>query len=183
MTEPSCWHWVMVTPEPLPVADLGRFLAGRWRLERDITDRFNNCHGRFTGLALFRRAGNGLRYRERGRLCWQQHEYASTRRYLFRLTGPGRGWVEFADGRAVPRLGSAHRLLALPSCLRSRPVSGRVHGLAARCLANDLAGHGPAQAAAATQPVPSGMTRTQSGMPAAARPIPLSPVAGYNLLR
>lgn len=89
----------MPATEPWPVADLGGFLRGRWRLERELIDRLADTCGRFVGLALFRPAPEGLRYRERGRLRWQDRDCYGTRRYYYRLTAPDQAQVEFADGR------------------------------------------------------------------------------------
>ena len=48
-----------------PVDDLRQFLRGRWRLEREFTDRTNGKHGLFAGSARFEPAPEGLRYDER----------------------------------------------------------------------------------------------------------------------
>lgn len=73
-------------------------LVGRWELRRRIRDRLLGAYGSVAGELVVVPDGDGLRWDERGVLCWAGAERPVTRTYLLR---PGAaGWeVLFADGR------------------------------------------------------------------------------------
>lgn len=81
----------------LTMLELSDFL-GTWRVERSIEDRLGPP-GRFEGLARLLPEGDGLRYREEGRLTLGDGPaMAAHRDYLWRGAGD-RIEVAFADGR------------------------------------------------------------------------------------
>ncbi len=86
--------------EPVSVADLRAYLAGRWRVERTLLDRSSGAHGRFDGTVLFESDGCGLRQREHGTISWPTHTGQARREYLFRPTAdPAVLDLYFPDGR------------------------------------------------------------------------------------
>lgn len=84
---------------PYPVDDLIGYLAGRWRVERDVEDRTAGAAGRFAGELLCEYDAPGaLTMRERGELDWsgvRAPAYRTTRL----LADGGAGRVVFEDGR------------------------------------------------------------------------------------
>ena len=81
---------------------LGDF-AGDWRVARAIEDRLSGRPGRFEGVARLRPEGDGLRYREEGRL-WlgDSRPLAAHRDSLWDEDAEGIA-VRFADGRPFHR--------------------------------------------------------------------------------
>ncbi len=76
--------------------DLAEFLAGRWTVDRQMSE--GDAQGSFAGVAEFTREGDGLVWDERGRLRWQRYDGEAYRRLLV-VPGDG-GWeVRFDDGR------------------------------------------------------------------------------------
>jgi hypothetical protein len=77
--------------------------AGDWRVTRRIDDRLSGRPGRFEGTALLTPEGDGLRYREEGRLTLgESPPLAAHRDYLWRPDGNGIA-VLFPDGRRFHR--------------------------------------------------------------------------------
>jgi len=84
------------------MARLPRFedFAGRWRLERKITDRRAGTSGRFEGLATMRAREGALDYLEEGELSFAgKAPLAASRRYVWRRAENGAVDVYFEDGR------------------------------------------------------------------------------------
>ena len=79
--------------------DLGRYFRGSWAFLRLLRDAATGRDGSIIGRADFASEEGGLRYRERGRMVFAGHRGLAERAYRFRLTGPGRAEVLFADGR------------------------------------------------------------------------------------
>lgn len=76
--------------------DLAQFLAGRWTVERRLSE--GDAQGSFAGVAEFTPDGDGLVWDERGRLRWQRYDGEAHRRLL--VVPAGAGWeVRFDDGR------------------------------------------------------------------------------------
>ena len=74
------------------------FLIGRWEIRRRVVDVERGLEGAFAGVALIEPDGEGLRWRERGRLRFGSYDGAAVREY--RIVAAADGWiVEFADGR------------------------------------------------------------------------------------
>jgi hypothetical protein len=73
-------------------------LVGHWVITRRVVDLESGVEGRFAGEARFERDGEGLRWRERGRLRFGSYDGEAVREY--RIAPAGDGWVvQFADGR------------------------------------------------------------------------------------
>lgn len=76
------------------------YLAGAWRLRRDIVDERTGERGRFDGVAMFSAEAHGaLCYREEGDLAWPTYRGPAGRSLRYVGDGPGRARVAFADGR------------------------------------------------------------------------------------
>lgn len=91
---------------PYPVADVAAYLAGRWSVERAVTDLRGGIEGRFRGTAEFRAetaaessAGEGLLHVEEGRLTWGGTAYPASRTLRLRPRPDGTAEIDFADGR------------------------------------------------------------------------------------
>lgn len=86
-----------------PVADLRRYLTGRWMLTRILTDKRAGVSGSFLGWASFEeRPGEKdgrLDYHERGQMLFGDYRGISFRRYRYSFPDPGRAEVHFTDGR------------------------------------------------------------------------------------
>ncbi|MGW4568264.1 DUF6314 family protein [Streptomyces sp. NPDC004561] len=85
----------------LPVADVLAYLAGRWRVERDVRDLASGDRGRFEGVTVFGALPDGgLLHEESGVFTWHGVARPATRTLRF-LPGdaPGTADVRFADGR------------------------------------------------------------------------------------
>ncbi|HEY8584685.1 MAG TPA: DUF6314 family protein [Capillimicrobium sp.] len=87
---------------PDPGSDLAGYLAGAWRVERDVRD--GERHGRFEGVATFtQEPGGELRWDETGEL--RLGPYRGPARRQLRLVPDGDAWeVRFEDGRPFHRL-------------------------------------------------------------------------------
>ncbi|MET9439651.1 DUF6314 family protein [Streptomyces sp. NPDC006610] len=86
-----------------PVVDVLGYLAGRWRVERDVRDLASGDAGRFDGTTEFGHLvepGDGLLHRESGVFVWRGVARPAERTLRF-LPGPAPGTadVRFADGR------------------------------------------------------------------------------------
>ncbi|MGW0083362.1 DUF6314 family protein [Streptomyces sp. NPDC003393] len=84
-----------------PVADVLAYLAGRWRVEREVRDLASGDVGHFEGVTVFGAlAGGGLLHEESGTFEWRGVSRPATRTLRF-LPGsaPGTADVRFADGR------------------------------------------------------------------------------------
>lgn len=82
-----------------PVTDLAAYLAGRWRLDREIVDAVGARIGTFAGRAdLTTEDAWTLRYHERGTLELGAHSGEATRALRYHLTDPGRADVHFDHG-------------------------------------------------------------------------------------
>src|SRR3954468_2653382 len=79
--------------------DALNWLAGRWRLDRTVTDLSGGQSGRFEGVGEFRPDSGGLRYHEAGTLDWAGHRAPAERTLRYRPAGGGLLRVEFEDGR------------------------------------------------------------------------------------
>ena len=86
------------------VGDLRAYLAGPWAFLRRLDDRRLKQPGSIVGWAAFQLDGEGLVYREEGRLWFGGAQGRATRRYLYRFAGPDRADVAFEDGRPFHRL-------------------------------------------------------------------------------
>jgi Family of unknown function (DUF6314) len=79
------------------VPRLDAFLTGRWTVERTVEDPALGA-GTFAGEAEFTPDGDGLIWRERGRLRLGAYDGPAAR--TLRIEPDGGGWlVRFADGR------------------------------------------------------------------------------------
>jgi hypothetical protein len=96
MTDPS----LVQTAAPFAVADLRAYLVGAWRLTRAIEDRRTGQRGRLEGRAVFEAEGDGLVYREEGRLVLGAFETLAHRAYRYAFPVPHLAEVLFEDGRA-----------------------------------------------------------------------------------
>jgi hypothetical protein len=86
-----------------PVADVLGYLAGSWRVEREVRDLASGAAGHFTGTTVFsplEDGGDGLLHQESGTFDWQGTSRPAERTLWF-LPGerPGTAAVRFADGR------------------------------------------------------------------------------------
>jgi Family of unknown function (DUF6314) len=76
---------------------LPALLAGRWTVERTLEDAVLGA-GTFAGEAVFAPEGDGLLWREQGRLRLGAYDGPAAR--TLRIVPDGAGWlVRFADGR------------------------------------------------------------------------------------
>ncbi|MGP1397444.1 MAG: DUF6314 family protein [Inquilinaceae bacterium] len=87
-----------------PVADLRAYLIGSWTVERRILDRRPRRRGSFTGRAVFAEDGDGLRYRETGRLRIGDHDAPAEQIHRYEFPAPSAAAVFFRDGRPFHRL-------------------------------------------------------------------------------
>lgn len=75
-------------PDPYPVTDLAAWLAGRWQLERTITDAGGRPTAHFTGTLTVTRDGPAtLRSQERGHLTHDGRTFPAHRRLRYDLHG------------------------------------------------------------------------------------------------
>ncbi|MGF1594972.1 MAG: DUF6314 family protein [Kiloniellaceae bacterium] len=81
------------------VNDLKAFLEGTWHLERRLDDRRAGLAGSLAGEAAFAPEGDGLVYREAGRLSLGDHEGPALQSYRYGFPAAGRAAVYFRDGR------------------------------------------------------------------------------------
>ena len=81
------------------VIGLRNFLEGAWDLERRIEDRRSEQQGALTGTAVFAPEGEGLLYREDGRLVIGGHDGPALQAYRYAFASLGRAAVYFSDGR------------------------------------------------------------------------------------
>jgi hypothetical protein len=86
------------------VKALKTFLEGEWRLERTLDDRRAGQQGSLSGRAVFAAEGDGLLYREEGRLVIggpadPTYEGPALQSYRYDFPAPGRAAVSFRDGR------------------------------------------------------------------------------------
>ncbi len=72
--------------------------AGRWRLDRRISDARTGREGRFAGEAVFTPEGATLLYREAGELRLDDRTMAAEQAHVWRQEGT-RICVVFSDGR------------------------------------------------------------------------------------
>jgi uncharacterized protein DUF6314 len=86
-------------PAPYVVADISDYLSGEWRLARVYLDRRRGLVGWFRGLARFAEIGDGMRYREQGRLRFGDFAGDVYREYRCDFPLPGLARISFADGR------------------------------------------------------------------------------------
>ncbi|MFE1171089.1 DUF6314 family protein [Streptomyces sp. NPDC058773] len=86
---------------PYPVPDVGAYFAGRWSIERTVSDLRNGAEGSFRGTAGFRPgpAGGGLLHHEEGRLSWGGTVQPASRTLRWRPRPDGTAAIDFADGR------------------------------------------------------------------------------------
>lgn len=87
-----------------PVDDLRSFLLGKWFLERALYDSRLDKNGYLEGTGVFVPEGDGLVYRESGRLTFGVYDDHVSREYLYSFAGPGVAQVYFADGRPFHEL-------------------------------------------------------------------------------
>jgi hypothetical protein len=81
-----------------PVADLRAWLAGVWRIDRQLTDLRLRQTGGLTGTVRFEPDGDGLRHVETGILRLGAYEGEAEQIYLYRFPAPGRAAVFRRDG-------------------------------------------------------------------------------------
>lgn len=86
------------------VNNLKDFLQGMWSLERRVSDRRSGHEGRLSGEAAFTADGEGLLYREEGRLSIGDranpvYEGPALQAYRYAFAGAARAAVAFSDGR------------------------------------------------------------------------------------
>ena len=81
-----------------PVQDLRRFLTGRWRIARRISDARAGMVGRLTGWAAFTPSADGLIHDEIGDLRFGAYLGPATRLYHLVINGPAEAMVRHADG-------------------------------------------------------------------------------------
>lgn len=86
------------------IDDLKAYLSGPWAFLRRLDDSRLMQPGSIVGWAAFDPDGEGLAYREEGRLWFGGAQGAATRSYLYRFAGPDRAEIEFEDGRPFHRL-------------------------------------------------------------------------------
>ncbi|WP_344680364.1 DUF6314 family protein [Saccharopolyspora taberi] len=77
--------------------DLAGFLAGRWRLEREIVDAAGAPVGSFSGVGVFSPCEGGLEYREDGVLELGSHRGPAFRCLRYLVSGAC-AQVWFSDG-------------------------------------------------------------------------------------
>ena len=82
-----------------PVADLRRYLTGRWMLSRTIEDRRSGVSGSFVGWASFQACDEALDYSEKGEMLFGDYRGMSFRSYRYSFPEAGRAEVHFTDGR------------------------------------------------------------------------------------
>lgn len=100
-----------------PVADLRRYLTGRWMLSRILTDRRAGVSGSFLGWAVFEDDDGALDYSERGQMLFGDFRGISFQSYRYRFSEPSRAEVHFTDGRLFHPLDlSAGRTSAVHHC-------------------------------------------------------------------
>ena len=83
-----------------PVADLRRYLKGRWMLSRILTDRRAGVSGSFLGWAVFEDDDGALDYSERGQMLFGDFRGISFQSYRYNFPESGRAEVHFTDGRS-----------------------------------------------------------------------------------
>ena len=83
----------------LPVNDLRSYLTGGWTLKRAIREGRWRQEGDFEGEAEFTPLGDGLAYREAGRMRLGDYDGRATRCYLFDFAFSYLAKVSFEDGR------------------------------------------------------------------------------------
>lgn len=81
-----------------PVPDLTGYLAGTWRLHREIHDPDGAPLGTFTGTATFTPREADLDYVERGTLSLGGYSGPAHRALRYHVTGPGQAAVHFDHG-------------------------------------------------------------------------------------
>ncbi|MEQ8664385.1 MAG: DUF6314 family protein [Rhodospirillales bacterium] len=86
------------------IGDLRSFLAGEWRLDRDIDDDRLGQNGVLHGLARFSQSGDGLAYREVGRLTFGDYADDVSRDYRYDFPEKAVARISFADGRPFHEL-------------------------------------------------------------------------------
>ena len=86
------------------VSDLRAYLEGSWTLIREVGDRRTGDRGRFTGRAVFSRAGTGLIGREEGIFRFRFYDGVVTRAYRYRFSVPSAAEVHFDHGGFFHRL-------------------------------------------------------------------------------
>ncbi len=154
-------------PACYPVADIGRFLLGAWRVTRLGWDGVPARTMRLRGTARFSACAAGLLFEERGTMAAGGYLGEAVRRYIFCLKGASAADVCFEDGRLFHPLnlegGMAHvrhdcppdryegryRVLA-PSCwLLSWRVTGprKNYRMTSRFIRTASAGPGDGQPA------------------------------------
>ncbi|MFJ4684251.1 DUF6314 family protein [Streptomyces sp. NPDC091377] len=85
-----------------PVPDVLAYLAGSWRVTREVRDLDGGDEGRFTGDTVFAPLpdGGGLLHRESGTFVWRGEARPAGRTLRFAPgAAPGTAEVRFADGR------------------------------------------------------------------------------------
>jgi hypothetical protein len=128
-----------------PVPDPVPYLAGRWRLVRQITDLSTGLAGRFLGTAEFRKFGDGLHYRESGELEFGGHRGPAWRELRYRRAGPTGLRVEFDDGRFFHDLDLASGRCQVSHPCRADMYEGEFRVLGADRWRQDWQVTGPAK--------------------------------------
>ncbi|GAB2826068.1 DUF6314 family protein [Streptomyces daliensis] len=83
-----------------PVPDALAYLAGRWRVERELREETSGHSGRFTGTADFRATESGeWLHVEEGVLVWEGAAREAGRTLRVRPLADGTAEVAFGDGR------------------------------------------------------------------------------------
>jgi len=79
--------------------DLRAYLEGLWSITRSIDDHRSGASGCFTGYAVFVPQGDGLEYRENGRLKTADFDDDVHQGYSYQFPKPQCAAVSFTDGR------------------------------------------------------------------------------------
>ncbi|HET7414219.1 MAG TPA: DUF6314 family protein [Arthrobacter sp.] len=93
-------------PPVVDAEDLQSYLAGSWRLSRQLQDRATGTTGQFDGAVSFTRNDSGLLHFESGVLAWGGHGHVPATRQLSWLptSCPWAADVRFEDGRPFHHL-------------------------------------------------------------------------------
>lgn len=127
-----------------PVPDAIAYLAGRWRLDRGLTDARAGQTGTFTGFGEFVPVPGGLDYTERGELTFGPHRGPAWRRLRYRGDG-ALVRVEFDDGRFFHDLDLRGGIWSVTHPCRADGYAGEFRVTSADSFVQDWTVTGPAK--------------------------------------